>query len=321
MLRRVLPYAVFVAAGLSLAGCSLFEPRPVRPAWREQAEKACIAEKRVKVSAYVQPAKEIDGPGICGLTKPFRVTALQDGQVQLNTTSTLDCPMIAAIDEWLAQVVQPIAQARLGQPVAQINSMGAYSCRRLNGGSTGRLSEHAFGNALDIGGFVLADGRTITITRDWTRGDEQTQAFLRDVHAGACESFTTVLSPGSNGFHYDHIHIDLAMHGMTRGGPRRVCKPLPNTKSAPLPQDGLPAAPEIDDDLDVAQTRGGAMQALHRGPMLSVPPAPVRASALASTPRYVASPKPPAPVRGGSLRDDGAFEPDEDDMPVSKTRR
>lgn len=302
-LRRVMPFAAMAALGLVLAGCSMFEPKPVRPAWREQAEKACIAERKVKASAYIQQASEIDGPGICGMTRPFRVTALQNGAVQFNSTSTLDCPMIAALDQWLAETVQPIAQARFGQPVAQINSMGAYSCRRMNGGSTGRLSEHAFGNALDIGGFVLADGRTITIVRDWTRGDEQTQAFLRDIHAGACETFTTVLSPGSNAFHYNHIHIDLAMHGMTRGGPRRVCKPIPRATGAPPSPDDLPAAPDIDDDIDIAQTRGNSMQAMGRGPVLATPQAPVRATALAAAPRGK------------------AFEDDEDDLPVSKTRR
>ena len=302
-LRRVSPFAAPAAVGLLLAGCSVFEPKPVRPPWREQAENACLAQKKVRASEFIRPAGEIDGPGICGLTKPFRVTALQNGEVAFNATSTLDCPMIAALDEWLAQTVQPIAEARFGQRVAQINSMGAYSCRGLNGSSRGRLSEHAFGNALDIGGFVLADGRSISIMRDWTRGDEQTQAFLRDVHAGACDTFTTVLSPGSNQFHYNHIHIDLAMHGMTRGGPRRVCKPIPRATGAPPSPDDLPAAPDIDDDIDIAQTRGNSMQAMGRGPVLATPQAPVRATALAAAPRGK------------------AFEDDEDDLPVSKTRR
>ena len=91
--------------------------------------------------------------------------------------------------------------------------MGSYSCRGMNGQANARISEHAFGNAIDIGGFRLADGRRITVVHDWTRGDEQTQAFLRDVHAGACKTFTTVLGPGANVFHYNHIHVDLAMHG------------------------------------------------------------------------------------------------------------
>ena len=94
----------------------------------------------------------------------------------------------------------------------------------MNNQRGAQLSEHSFGNALDIGGFTLADGRKITLVQDWWRGDEQTRAFLMDVHRGSCGHFTTVLSPGSNAFHYNHIHVDLAMHGppaIRSASPRR----------------------------------------------------------------------------------------------------
>lgn len=219
MARRVLPFALALVLLSVLAGCSNYE-RPRRPAWRSQAESACLAQRLVHVSAYVQPAHAIDGPGICGLDHPFKVSALLDGEVRFNSAYTLDCPMIAALNAWLTEVVQPAARARFGEPVAEISSMGAYSCRSMNNMPGGRISEHAFGNALDIGGFRLADGREISIVRDWWRGDDQARAFLQDVHAGACGHFTTVLGPGSNIFHYNHIHVDLALHGNTSTGPR-----------------------------------------------------------------------------------------------------
>jgi hypothetical protein len=284
MARRVLPIAlVAILCGL-LAGCGVFE-RPQRPAWRAQAEKICVAEKRVQVSAYVQPTNPIDGPGICGLEQPFRVSALAEGTVALNSTYTLGCPMIAAMDEWLRDVVQPVAMARFGQPVAQVDSMGTYSCRSIDNQRGARLSEHAFGNALDVGGFRLADGRSISVVKAWNRGDEQEKAFLREVQAGACNIFTTVLAPGSDTFHYNHIHLDLAMHGATSTGPRRVCKPQPLPQFAPPmpPRDGLPNAPDIDDDIDVAQAGHGngssrsvmAMGSLDAG----LPPVPMNQSA------------------------------------------
>ena len=89
MARRVLPI-LFLASFAGLSGCSLYD-KPKRPAWRAAAENACFAEKRIRASAYVQPAAEISGPGICGLTRPLKVTALQGGAVRLNTTVTLDC--------------------------------------------------------------------------------------------------------------------------------------------------------------------------------------------------------------------------------------
>lgn len=330
MARRILPFALAAVLVGSLAGCSNYE-RPRRPAWRTQAENACIAQRLIHASAYVQPAQEIDGPGICGLTRPFRVAALQDGAVSFNSTYVLDCPMIAALNAWLTEVVQPAAQARFGQPVVQIDSMGSYSCRAMNNQPGARISEHAFGNAIDVGGFRLADGREITIVRDWTRGDEQTRAFLQDVHAGACSHFTTVLGPGSNIFHYNHIHADLAMHGNTSTGPRRICKPWlgPSATPQPLPNDGLPPAPEIDEDVDTAEARGrdGGAVALHGGagspPTASIPPEYFIAAMKTPAARAYA-PTPPDPMRG-SLREDGAFVPEgrpsDWDLPPTAGRR
>ena len=268
MACRVRPFTVIVAVSLLAAGCSTVE-RAQRPAWREQAEKACIAEHRVNLSRYIQPrGREIDRPGICGLTEPYIVGALAGDSVQLDTVATLDCPMIAALDEWVAKVVQPVAQARFGQGVAQIDTMGSYSCRGMNGQAGAKISEHAFGNALDIGGFRLADGRRITVVRDWTRGDEQSQAFLRDVHAGACDSFTTVLGPGSNAFHYNHIHVDLAMH---EGG-RHYCKPTPEA-SRPGPAPAQPEAPQGEEEQDVASSAVPSDREGHRGLDAGTPPA------------------------------------------------
>ena len=236
MIRRRSLFLILVLTA-ALAACSV-PWKPQRPAWRTQAEHACLAQKRVEPSAYVALANEVDGPGICGLTRPFKVTALQGGAVTFNATATLDCPMVAELDQWLTDIVQPSAQARFGQKVIQINSMGSYACRGMNNQTGAQLSEHSFGNALDIGGFVLADGRQITLVQDWWRGEEQARAFLMDIHRGSCERFSTVLSPGSNAFHYNHIHVDLAMHG--RSG-RRVCKPQPEETLPPPDQSPLVA--------------------------------------------------------------------------------
>ena len=299
-----------------LAGCSKFE-RAERPAWRARAENSCFAERRVALSPFIQPAAhEIDGPSICGLTRPLKVTALQNGAVLFSSTQTLDCPMVAALDSWLAEVVQPAAQARFGQNVVQVDSMGSYNCRGMNNQIGARLSEHSFGNALDIGGFQLADGRRITLVHDWWRGEPQTQAFLHDLHNGACDRFSTVLSPGSNPFHYNHIHVDLAMHGMSSTGPRRICKPAPENTTAPPPaRDGLPETPDFDDDLDVAQAgapHGVAAYAMSGGslalsgaeaePVRRAPPAVLMSQAPAALPSrapaaIVAQPLPAVAVK------------------------
>ena len=284
MACRVLPFTAVAVLVLGFAGCSQVE-RARRPAWREQAEKACIAEHRVHLSRYIQMrAREIDGPGICGLTQPFLAGALSQDRVQLDSVATLDCSMIAALDEWIERIVQPAAQARFGQSVAQIDTMGSYSCRGMNGQAGAKISEHAFGNALDIAGFRLADGRRLTIVRDWTRGEPQDQAFLRDVHAGACNTFTTVLGPGSNAFHYNHIHVDLAMHGSGSRGLRHVCKPVPQESRPGPAHDTLPEAPQVEEEQDVASAPMLPAGRGERGPQLGAPPAYASTAARAYRP-------------------------------------
>jgi Extensin-like protein C-terminus len=140
--------------------------------------------------------------------------------VEVKPAATLACPIVSALDHWIASAVQPAAQKWFGQPVVEIRQISAYSCRGMNGQVGARISEHAFGNALDIAAFVLADGTRITVKRGW-QGSAEEQAFLRDVQGAACDQFTTVLAPGSNRFHYDHIHVDL----MRRASGRRICQP------------------------------------------------------------------------------------------------
>ncbi|TAH66192.1 MAG: extensin family protein [Rhodopseudomonas palustris] len=143
------------------------------------------------------------------------------GPVAIKPVATLACPIVSTLDKWLVEQVQPAALRWFGARVVEIKQISAYSCRGMNGNSRSRISEHAFGNAFDIAGFTFADGRRITVRDGW-KGLPEEQGFLRDVHASACEYFSTVLSPGSNIYHYDHIHVDL----MRRSSGRQVCKPV-----------------------------------------------------------------------------------------------
>jgi hypothetical protein len=140
--------------------------------------------------------------------------------VSVSPAATLACPIVSVLDQWIAGAVQPSAQRWFGQPVVEIKQISAYSCRGMNGNPNARISEHAFGNALDIAAFTLADGRKIVVKSGW-HGSPEEQGFLRDVQGAACDQFTTVLAPGSNAYHYDHIHVDL----MRRRDGRHACNP------------------------------------------------------------------------------------------------
>lgn len=122
------------------------------------------------------------------------------------------CPVAAALALWERDAVQPAARLHFGQRVTQIDHAGSFSCRRLYGRADGRFSEHATADAIDILGFRLADGRRVSVLRDW-HGDPAKEAFLRATRDGACDLFSTVLSPDYNAAHADHFHFDQAERG------------------------------------------------------------------------------------------------------------
>ncbi|MGJ5178381.1 extensin family protein [Bradyrhizobium oligotrophicum] len=173
-------------------------------------------------SAYPQQQPEV--PPRLG---PSRDPVGTVGPVAVKPTATLACPIVSALDRWIAESVQPAAQRWFGTRVVEIKQISAYSCRGMNGNPSAHISEHAFGNALDIAAFILADGRRISVKDGWI-GVPEEQGFLRDVQGGACQQFTTVLAPGSNVYHYDHIHVDL----MRRASRRLICQPAAQSGEA-----------------------------------------------------------------------------------------
>jgi len=260
--------ALGLLATTGLAGCGKFQ-KPQRAAWRDQAEAACMASKQVELSSYVSlRGKAIDGPGVCGMQQPLKVSAFSNGGIGLTSSATLSCPVVATTDQWLAEIVQPAAMNILGAQVIEMRA-GSYSCRAMNNGTaTTRTSEHAFGNAVDIFSFRLNDNRVVTVKEGW-RGSPEEQNFLREVFVGACTYFGTVLGPGADPMHYDHIHIDLARHAKGR----HICKPIikytPNYNLPPpdparpysmaqtQPRNAAPAGAVVASALLLRQPNGG----------------------------------------------------------------
>ena len=167
-----------------------------------------------------EQARRIEPPPLPQVEPSRNQPAMPAKPISVNPPATLACPIISELERWIAGAVQPAAMRWFGSPVAEIKQISAYSCRGMNGNPRAHISEHAFGNALDIAAFTLADGRTITVKNGW-HGLPEEQGFLRDVQGAACDQFSTVLAPGSNVHHYDHIHVDL----MRRGSGYRTCNP------------------------------------------------------------------------------------------------
>src|SRR5579862_8305676 len=172
-----------------------------------------------RMSAPPVGASEPEPVPALGPARDPQMTAAA-GQVELKPAATLACPIVSALDQWIGAAVQPAALKWFRQPVVEIKQISAYSCRGMNGNPNAHISEHAFGNALDIAEFTLADGRKISVQYGW-HGTPEEQGFLHDVQAAACEDFTTVLAPGANVYHYNHIHVDLMRHY----NGRHICEP------------------------------------------------------------------------------------------------
>jgi hypothetical protein len=127
----------------------------------------------------------------------------------------MTCPLAKNFAAWAQYAVKPAAQKYFGQKVVKIETFGTYSCRNIYGGRSGRLSQHAYSNAIDVSGFVLADGRRIMLDGGW-KGDKPSQDFLRALHKSACRRFGTVLSPDYNAAHYNQFHMDMSGNGYCR---------------------------------------------------------------------------------------------------------
>jgi hypothetical protein len=306
MRRGFVAFSVLALVGLGVTGCGLFQYEQREP-WRTQAEEACLSQQMVQPTAYMSRSSKIDGPGSCGMDYPFKVAAFSGGTVAVKQKLTLACPIIPRIDAWLEEVVKPAAMLYYGTSVVDLRA-GSYSCRSRNNQRGAKKSEHAYGNAMDVMAFVLADGREITVLKGW-KGNPTDQDFLREVFVGACRHFSTVLGPGADAFHYDHFHIDLARHDPR--GERRICKPV--IKFAPridlLQAQGRPAMtpvpsahasadlPPIDMEEEFSAEDAPAPPESRPAPAWAAPlppagPAP-RAGGYSSG-GYAAAPRPPA---------------------------
>jgi hypothetical protein len=173
---------------------------------------------------------DIHGPGGCGGEDLVRLEAVVLGdkhRVAVSPAATLRCTMASAIADWIRTDMAPLAQD-LGSVVSGLDNLDSYECRTFNSVAGAHLSEHGRANALDVRALILANGQSISLT-DRSVSREVRERVLHSV----CTRFTTVLGPGSDWYHEEHIHLDL----MERRNDYRICQwnvldPLPQI--APL---------------------------------------------------------------------------------------
>ncbi|SEA88845.1 extensin family protein [Rubrimonas cliftonensis] len=160
-----------------------------------------------------QAMSTIDGTGPCGVANPVRLQSAAG--VKLTRTVIVGCAAARALADWLEQSAAPAARSLMGGRLAAITPFAGYACRSRNSRVGARLSEHAFGRAIDVGAFTVAGHGEVSVLEGWG-GSAPERAFLRRVWRDACGPFGTVLGPQSDRFHRNHFHLDVADY---RSGP------------------------------------------------------------------------------------------------------
>jgi hypothetical protein len=151
----------------------------------------------------------------CAIEVPVRLKSLTAraravAEVHLPEEPVLSCQFAEQLTAWLGHLVAPLIAGRLSADLRAVRTGPGYECRNRNGAANGKLSAHAVGQAIDISGFELSNGKLIPVKPD---GDEAMRDVVASVRTAACGWFTTVLGPGSDAAHTDHLHVDIAMHG------------------------------------------------------------------------------------------------------------
>jgi len=200
------------------------QPSPVSPAAQSPEtdalpgeELSCRAQLERLGARFSEVEPISDGSG-CAIAYPISLQELPGG-VSLRRGVVLNCATAHAVAQWTSAVVAPTAHEIYRSPLARISVFSAYQCRLRNSQTNERLSEHATGNAIDIGGFELVNDKVIEVGFPAER-ERRRKRFLAVVREAACRYFTTVLGPGSDSYHNNHFHLDLA----ERSGGSRYCR-------------------------------------------------------------------------------------------------
>lgn len=186
-------------------------PEQPQPSSERVYQSACQALLTGRIEAQALPPIS---EGACVARSPLSVTSVAaNGRlIPLAGEVILSCGMAATVADWAADI-DAYLEARENTGLASIVTGTSYACRNRNNAESGFLSEHGFANALDVIGFELEDGRTLSLPEGWADPLSPAGRLLRFAHDAACARFTTTLGPEANEAHADHLHVDLGCHG------------------------------------------------------------------------------------------------------------
>ncbi|MFS8125231.1 extensin family protein [Rhizobium sp. BR 250] len=189
-----------------MAGGGMQSNRQMSPGVMPSSEVACRSELRRLGVAFRDVARIADGP-TCGIDYPIELSGLASG-VAVRPAVKLNCQVTLAFAKWVKFELVPSSRFRYLSGVGRITPMGGYSCRKMNSRSSNPWSEHARGNAIDIGTITLKNGKEIDVRKKSFFAFRE-KALLKAVRSDSCKYFSTVLGPGSDPNHWNHFHFDL----------------------------------------------------------------------------------------------------------------
>ena len=200
---------LFAFSPLALAASLRPDPRPASIVAEAEARRLARARGQICGNPSIQGTVlgTVNGRGACGIEEGVKVRAVAG--VTLSPSATMDCRTAEALNTWVERGVIP-AVGNEGGGVSSLRIVSDYACRGRNNQAGARLSEHAFGRAVDIAGIRLRNGTEMTVLTDWNSADDGAQ--LRQMWRAACGPFGTVLGPESNAYHRDHFHFDTARY-------------------------------------------------------------------------------------------------------------
>jgi hypothetical protein len=187
------------------------EPVPLATAMKLARARTDLAYCRAALATSALQATavpQMSSPRGCELHDVERIAIGRDPAFSSSFIAT--CALAVDVALFVRHVVVPAAARDIGSAVVTIDHLGSFACRPIAGaGSATEMSQHAGANAIDIAGFVFANGEQATVAHDW-RGDDAKARVIHDVHDDACRIFPVVLSPDFNAAHQSHLHLDLS---------------------------------------------------------------------------------------------------------------
>ena len=172
-------------------------PSPAKKKEKPSKKGSVCGDPAIKGEALAPIKGKVTG---CGLDAPVRVTSVSG--IRLSQPATISCDTAAAFKTWIEKGLRP-AMGRA--EVVEIRIAASYICRPRNNKKGAKISEHGRGKALDVAGFVFADGTQWSVAKNYNKQ-------IRKAHKAACGIFGTTLGPGSDGYHEDHLHFDIARY-------------------------------------------------------------------------------------------------------------